>query len=451
MSGLIASTRRTLIIGLGATGLSVARYLTGLGEFVRGVDDDPQRCEAARAAIPGLHCWSAADAPADMVRGISQIALSPGVPRSHPLVCEALAAGVEITNDITLFRAVAKAPVIAITGSNGKSTVTTLVADMARRAGLDVGAGGNLGTPALDLLQPTRDLYVLELSSFQLETIAQLNASVACVLNVSPDHMDRYSNLFAYAQAKQRIYFGAKVIVVNAGEVLTQPPTAAGAQCLSFCARTPDLKQFGLLESDGELHVAEGLTPLIAASQLQLRGQHNLLNAAAALAIAQGAGIDQQAALESLRKFEGLEHRCRLVATRRGVDYIDDSKATNVGATAAALAGLANREGRANIVLLAGGRSKNTDFAPLTESLQTGVKHLVTFGESATAIEAIAPAALQRSRAASMVEAVQIASAKAEAGDTVLLAPACASFDMFENYQARGRAFADAARGLIDG
>lgn len=443
MSQLIASSYHTLIVGLGATGLSVARHLRSRGESFSGADTAARAAATFAHAFPEARCYLG---PFDTVslEHVSRIVLSPGVPRSEALIQRALASGIEVTNDIALFRQATRAPLVAITGSNGKSTVTTLVGEMARAAGLQVGVGGNLGPPALDLLTPERQLYVLELSSFQLETCGRLNPRVATVLNVAPDHLDRYPSFAAYALAKQAIYQGAEVVVVNRADSLTEPPLATGVKRVSFGLNAPDIKDYGLAPHSGGLWLTHGLTPLVDARELRLRGRHNWANALAALALAAQVGISREAALAALAGFTGLSHRCQWVAARAGVEFIDDSKATNVGATLAALDGLRNTT--PNLILIAGGRAKKTDFGPLKPALASSVKALVSIGESGPAIAALMPHGRPVVPAGSMGEAVRSAYALAQPGDCVLLSPACASFDMFENFEDRGRQFSACAR-----
>lgn len=452
---LIASSHTTLVLGLGATGLSVARYLKRSGRPFALADSRaaPPNLAAVQAEFPELTLhlgeWSA-----ELLCQFSQIILSPGIPREEPAVAAAIAAGVLVIGDIDLFVQEAAAPIVAITGSNGKTTVTTLVGEMAKACGVDVGIGGNLGVPALDLLSPSRRLYVLELSSFQLESTRKLGAQVACILNLSDDHMDRYravpgfrSPMQAYHHAKQRIYFGAKHTVANKDDALTQPPLAEGVKCVQFGLSQPDLTDYGLLQDGAEVWLAKGLTPVLNTAELRIRGRHNWANALAALALAEAAGLDRHLALEALKNFNGLPHRCQFVAVKQGVEYFNDSKATNVGATLAAIAGMASRPQQ--IVLILGGDGKGADFAPLLQacisSPQTGpsaVKAVVTLGRDGPTLAALLRPHLPVEEASDLPEVVQKAAALAQPGDLVLLSPACASLDMFKNYEARGTLFA---------
>jgi UDP-N-acetylmuramoylalanine--D-glutamate ligase len=437
---LIATSHSTLILGLGVTGLSVARFFHRQGR--------PFALADSRQLPPGLEAWQRefAQVPlhlgpwsAEFLCQFGQIILSPGIAREEPAVAAAIAAGVLVIGDIDLFVQEAQAPIVGITGSNGKTTVTSLVGAMAQAAGVRAGVGGNLGTPALDLLDPAAELYVLELSSFQLESTRHLGAAAACILNLSDDHLDRYGTLQAYHAAKLRVFFGARAIVANKDDALTQPPLAAGTRLVQFGRGAPDLKDFGLLQQDGACYLAKGLKPLLDVRRLRLRGTHNHMNALAALALGEAVGLPLEAMLECLTQFQGLPHRCALVAEKAGVDYVDDSKATNVGATLAAIAGLAN--GPQRLVLILGGDGKGADFTPLVAACRGPVKAVVTLGRDGPALAQLLRPTLPVVEASSMADVVRQAAALAEAGDTVLLSPACASLDMFKNYEARGQAF----------
>lgn len=450
---LIASSHTTLVLGLGATGLSVARYLSRTGRPFAVADSRaaPPNLAAFQAEFPGLRPHLG-ELSAQLLCQFSQIILSPGIPREEPAVAAAIAAGVPVIGDIDLFVQDARAPIIAITGSNGKTTVTTLVGDMAKACGVDVGVGGNLGVPALDLLSPSRALYVLELSSFQLESTRHLGAHAACILNLSDDHMDRYSAvpgckspMQAYHRAKQRIYFGAKHIVANKEDPLTQPPLAEGVKCVQFSLAQPDLQDYGLLKDGAEVFLAKGLTALLNTRELRIRGRHNWANALAALALGEAAGLDRDVMLASLKNFHGLPHRCEFVGSKNGVEYFNDSKATNVGATLAAIAGMASRPQQ--IVLILGGDGKGADFSPLVKACQhpgqSAVKAVVTLGRDGPVLAELLRPYLPVEEASGLPEVVQKVAALAQPGDLVLLSPACASLDMFKNYEARGALFAE--------
>jgi UDP-N-acetylmuramoylalanine--D-glutamate ligase len=434
-----------LIVGLGATGMSVARHLAACGETFAVVDsrEHPPGLEALRSELQPNEVHLGGFDRTLFLRA-RRLIVSPGVPVSSPAIMEARAVGVQIIGDIELFARANRAPVAAITGSNGKSTVTSLLGEMARAAGWDVAVGGNLGTPALDLLDAKpQDLVVLELSSFQLETVESLAPQAAVVLNVSPDHLDRYPSLEAYALAKGRIYANAKRCVVNAEDTLAIS-LAGGRDCAAFglgeAAREQD---YGLIVHAGAQWLARGAEPLIPAARLRIAGRHNLANALAGLAMGEALGLPQAAMLKALETFPGLPHRCQWVGNRAGVDWFDDSKGTNVGATAAAIDGL---EGQ--LVLIAGGQGKGQDFAPLREALKGRARTVVLLGEAAPELRSVLGGVAELIDVADMPEAVAVAAERALPGDRVLLSPACASLDMFASYKARGEAFVRAFREL---
>jgi len=440
MSALIATSEMSMIVGLGITGLSVARYLTRSGRAFVVADKAPKAESLAlfQREFPGAELLIGEFDYAQW-QGVTEIILSPGVPRKHPAISAALADGLPVIGDIELFVRAARAPIVAITGANGKTTVTTLVGEMAKNAGIMVRVGGNLGTPALDLLDDKAALYVLELSSFQLESTFSLKAAAATILNITPDHMDRYDNLQEYAFTKQRIYKYAQHLVVNRDDPLTLPPLAQDAQVTRFGLADPDLKDFGLRLEDNHRFLAHGLRNLLDVSELKLRGLHNYANALAALALGRAVGISEDVMLDTLRRFSGLPHRCELVAQHHGVDFINDSKATNIGATEAALSGLAKE--RPNIVLIAGGDGKGADFAPLAEVIRRSVKAVTLIGKDATRFAQVCPSSMPVVICGNFAEAVRKATEFATPGDTVLLSPACASLDMFKNYEDRGQQF----------
>lgn len=440
MSSLIATSELSLIVGLGITGLSVARYLTRLGRTFAVADKAPkaESLELFRREFPQAKLLLG-EFDYGQWQGVTEIILSPGVPRKHPAIAAALADGVPVIGDIELFVRAARAPIVAITGANGKTTVTTLVGEMAKNAGIAVRVGGNLGTAALDLLGDQVALYVLELSSFQLESTFSLKAAAATILNITPDHMDRYADLQEYAFTKQRIYKYAQHLVVNRDDPLTLPPLAQDAQVTRFGLAEPDLKDFGLRREDDGLFLALGLRNLLNVGQMKLRGLHNYANALAALALGRAVGISESAMLDTLRTFSGLPHRCQLVVHHQGVDFINDSKATNIGATEAALNGLAQE--RPNIVLIAGGDGKGADFAPLAGVVRRSVKAVTLIGKDAEKLARVCAPWVPTVICAGFAEAVRKAAELARPGDTVLLSPACASLDMFKNYEDRGQQF----------
>lgn len=448
---LIATDQLRVVVGLGKTGLSCARYLQnqGLPFVLMDTRAEPPGVEDIRNEFPEAELICGGLDESVLCRA-SEILLSPGVAKDQPEIQTAVAAGARLSGDIDLFCQAITAPVIAITGSNAKSTVTTLVGQMAEVAGIDVGVGGNLGTPVLDMLaEGEQALYVLELSSFQLETVSDLRAEVATVLNVSPDHLDRYNdNLQLYYQAKHRIFRGAKQIVINRDDPLTSPLVNSSVKQISFGLGRPDLNQFGVLAKDGVEWLARGLEALMPVADLKVRGQHNVANALSALALGDAAGLPMDAMLETLKSFTGLKHRCQWVADVNGITYFNDSKGTNVGATVAAIDGLAATLPPENkIVLIAGGVGKGADFSDLNKPMKQAGRSLVLIGEDGPQIDA-AVAAHQGQYAGSMTEAVAVATAQAIPGDIVLLSPACASFDMFSGFPARGDAFIEAVEQL---
>jgi len=429
----------SLVVGLGKSGVSAVRWLVAHGVRVRATD--------SREIPPGLAAVEALLSPADLflgrfaeeaLDGIDQVVLSPGLPRTLPLLTLAAARGLPVIGDIELFALQANAagvPVVGITGTNGKSTVTTLVGEMAREAGIDAGVGGNLGEPALDLLRAGRQLYVLELSSYQLESCPSLRCAAAAVLNVSPDHLDRYGTMAAYAKAKARLFVGSGVAVVNADDPAVAAMSAEHRVTFS-------------LQSAGDYHVGqkagaewlfargEAVLPVAA---LRIPGLHNAANALAALALADGVGLPRSASLTVLQQFTGLPHRAQWVGERRGVVYIDDSKGTNIGATLAAVEGL-----RGPLVVIAGGDGKGQDFAPLAAAFRGKVRKTIVIGRDGPAVAAALLGACAVQACATLPEAVDAAALAAEPGDIVLLSPACASLDMFQDYAHRGRVFAAA-------
>jgi UDP-N-acetylmuramoylalanine--D-glutamate ligase len=435
-----------VVVGLGATGLSCARYLHRRGLPFTAIDTraDAPGLADFRREMPDVPVYAGVY-PVELVTGASELVVSPGVALETPVVEQARAAGVSIIGDIDLFVREAAAPVVGITGSNAKSTVTELVGQMARDAGLDVGVGGNLGTPALDLLDPKRALYVLELSSFQLERAGELKLAVAAVLNVSPDHLDRHGSMPRYHQAKHRIFRGCRKAVVNRDDPLTIPLVGSEVEVISWRMGKPELTGFGLGRVAGEETLCYGFEPLLPSRELGLFGRHNVANALAALALGHAAGLPFESMVATLRQFSGLPHRCQRVAELEGVSYVNDSKGTNIGATIAALNGLGR--GR-NILLIAGGQGKGADFSQLRPAVASHCKLLALLGEDAARIEAALGDAAPVTRVATMEEAVAAASAQATAGDVVLLSPACASFDMFSGYAQRGEAFCRAVERL---
>ncbi len=441
-----------MVIGMGATGVSAARFLlrAGITPVVVDSRSQPPGLDAFREEFPQVPVETG-PLNAETMLAASEIIASPGVALAEPALQQALKAGIPVIGDIELFaRELAKLDmpprVVAITGSNGKSTVTTLVGMMAEKAGVDARVGGNIGVPVLDLLQqPLPQLFVLELSSFQLETTSSLAPAAATILNLSADHMDRYDTLADYHRAKQRIYRNAKQLVVNRADPLTRGPLSRDSREWSFGLDQPDLQQFGLKKADGKEWLVQGLEKLLPVGDMAMVGRHNVANALAALALGNAVELPMAAMLSALRSFNGLSHRCERVADLDGVTFVNDSKGTNVGATRAALDGLST--GNRKIVLIAGGDGKGADFSPLAESAGA-LRALVTIGVDGDKIAKVFEGKAEIHRALSMDDAVAQARALASRGDYVLLSPACASFDMYRNFEARGDDFRRAVAAL---
>ncbi len=433
-----------VVVGLGKTGLSLVRHLARQGVPVAAVDTREQPPELAqiRAEFPQvrLHCGSL-DTP--LLQQAQTLYVSPGLALATPQIRREIERGVHISGDVDLFLQHARAPVVAITGSNAKSTVTTLVGLMAEKAGLAVGVGGNIGTPALELLERPAELYVLELSSFQLETISHLQAKAATCLNISADHLDRYRDLQHYTDVKLQVYQEAEWAIINRDDVAAQPQTVAGQQ-LGFGLSVPHSdNEFGL--RDGWL--ARGSENLLPVAQLKIPGLHNQANALAALALGTAAGLPMAAMLDALREFAGLPHRCQWIADKHGLHWYNDSKATNIGATLAAIEGLADDTHK--LVLIAGGDGKGADFTELSAAVRRHCRALVLLGRDAELIRvALADTGVPAVMAATLGEAVAKAAEAGVPGDSVLLAPACASLDMFRNFEERGELFVRAVEGL---
>jgi len=441
---------KALILGLGKTGLSCARYLGKQGVTVAVMDSrrSPPELATARRELPDLPLFLGGFDPG-VIRAAEWLIVSPGVSLRRPPIAEAAARGVPVIGDIELFAQAAYAPVAAITGSNGKSTVTTLLGRMAHLSGIRAAVGGNLGQPALELLDDGVELYVLELSSFQLESTRSLTPVVATVLNVSADHMDRYDSLADYAAAKQRILSGARTALLNLNDPQVRAMAGVAARDIGFSLGPPEkTSDFGLTEHGDDSWVSRGDDRLLPAAEVAIKGRHNLANALAALAMGQICGLSEAAMLEALCTFPGLPHRTALVANKRGVDWYDDSKGTNPGATVAALSGLIDPEKPRRAVLIAGGDGKDADFTSLASAVTQTTRAVVLIGRDALLIERVLTDQVEILHARDLSDAVRRALAAAWPGDCVLLSPACASFDMFENYAHRGRVFAAAVEAL---
>jgi UDP-N-acetylmuramoylalanine--D-glutamate ligase len=432
-----AAQKYAVIVGLGRTGLSCARYLHARGWRLAVTDTRQKPPELARLAeLDSRIPVSVGGLDARLLDGADCVVTSPGVSLGEPFFVEARRRSLEIVGDIELFARAADAPVVGITGTNGKSTVTTLVGRMAERAGLRVRVGGNLGEPALDLLSPKpvgapTQLYVLELSSFQLESTTSLDMKAATVLNVTPDHLDRYDSVEAYAEAKARIFARCETAVINLDDPLVVAMPRPGQKTVSFSLRASIGADYAVATRDGEWCLTRRGEPLLAVSAMKIKGLHNAANALASLALGDALGLSMPAMLEELSTFAGLPHRSQWVADVRGVTYINDSKGTNVGATVAAVSGM-----QGPLIMIAGGDGKNQ------------VRHTVLIGRDAAAIAKALQGVCTLETCATLEDAVRAAAKAAQPGDTVLLSPACASLDMFRDYTHRGAVFTQAVKEL---
>lgn len=444
MADMIDNARRTLVVGLGKTGLSVARYLSRHGVPVAIVDsrETPPGLEALRAELPADVALFLGGFKIEAFERAERVVVSPGVSVRESQIAAAAARGVPVIGDVELFAQVAAAPVVAITGSNGKSTVTRLLGIMAQQAGKQVRTGGNIGIPALDLIRDTEpDLYILELSSFQLETTRSLRPVAAVVLNISADHMDRYPDLEAYSRAKQVIYKKAGMQVVNADDPVAARLAAPGYPQLRFTLQAPGRDEYGLREVQGVSWLARGEERIMPLAELRMAGRHNVMNALAALALGEVVGLPRDAMIETLREFQGLPHRMQLVTVRDGVRWYNDSKGTNVGATLAAIDGV---EGQ--VVLIAGGDAKGADLSPLAAAMRQKGRGAVLIGKDAPQLQALLQRSVPVKPAVDMTQAVRLAAGLAQTGDSVLLSPACASTDMYRDFEERGDVFVRAVR-----
>ena len=449
-----------LVLGMGETGLSMAKWLARQGANVRAADSRtaPPNLDAMQRAVPAAQVFTGAFA-AETFAGIDLIAISPGVPLAEPLVQQAAKCGVAVLGDIEFFglalrqHTSSKPKILAITGSNGKTTVTAMAGAMVKRAGWDAEVAGNIGPAVLDALMQREDsgklpqAWVLEVSSFQLETTKSLNPDAAAVLNLCEDHFDRYAGMQDYAAAKARIFLGegSGVQILNRDDPLVCAMALPGRKQITFGLDAPVAESdFGLLRDGGDTWLVQGRTRLMRTSELAITGQHNAANALAALALCRAVELPLEPLLQALREFKGLPHRMEKVATFGGITFYDDSKGTNVGATAAALSGMTQR-----VVLIAGGDGKGQDFSPLRRPLAECARAVVLIGRDAGKIAAVLDGCgVPLHYAATMEEAVQQGFVLAQKGDAVLMSPACASLDMFRNYAHRAEVFVAAVREL---
>lgn len=436
--GLDAATAKIVVVGLGVTGVSVSRYLAGLGfEFVVADSrEQPPDIAELRNELGDITVLTGSF-DENLFKGASHLIVSPGVSLTEKTIAEASQNGVQILGDIDLFACSTDAPIIAITGSNGKSTVTTMLGEMAHVAGKQVGVGGNLGIPALDLLSQEAEFYVLELSSFQLERTKHLNAAAATVLNVSADHLDRHLDINDYAAQKQRAYLGNGVMVINIDDPIVTIMQDKVRQIITFSITQK--ADFSIGKHQEIEYLMHKEKPLFALSELPLEGRHNAANALAALALGSAVGLDEIAMCKAIKTFKGLPHRMQRVTVVRGVTWVNDSKATNIGACVAALQGYQQK-----VILIAGGDAKGADMNELVPAVMEKAKDLVLIGKDAGLIEQALNSCVPIHKATTMQQAVNIAESLATPGDTVLLSPACASLDQYKNYQDRGDQFANA-------
>lgn len=438
---------RQAIVGLGITGYSLLRHLareSAANLVVVDTREQPPMRELAERNFPQVEYVCGRSSRYMAWHDVTRVHVSPGVALDSCLLAVPMRLGIPMDSDIGMFLRKARAPVFAVTGTNGKSTVCSLAANLMREAGVKIGLGGNLGQPALDLLNAHAALYVLELSSFQLERLAGESLYMGAILNVAPDHADRYKSFDAYRHAKLRIAEGAEVSLENRQDPLTS--TSAARTRLSFGLDAPTgERDAGLIDGDW---LSLGSKRVGQSKQLQLPGKHGCANALAALVLAQEAGADLRQAAEHLAKFKGLAHRTQLVGVYAGVRWIDDSKATNLAAAIASVDGLSGRESQRGLVWILGGDAKGVDLAPLRDAIPPTVRGICVMGKDAERFREAAGDSTEVVHAKNMQEAVYLCSKLARSGDTVLLSPAAASWDMFENYQARGRAFADAIHAL---
>lgn len=436
--------KRVAVIGLGVTGLATVRFL--LKQGVKPVLMDTRLKVAGLDTIPaekvdGIYLG---ELDANRLARMDVLLVSPGLDTSHPAIRFATAQGAQLMGDVELFALCNEKPVVAVTGSNGKSTVTTLTEFMLNCSGIPALAAGNIGLAVLDALERSdAKVYVLELSSFQLETTHSLKLRAAANLNVTEDHLDRHGTMAAYAAAKQRIYLHTDLAVFNAEDSLTRPLGCAAPQIGLNLQQPQD--GYGLVQHQGESWLLVAGEPLLPVSQMSMVGRHNQFNALASCALALAVGCSREALVQALQTYQPLPHRCTLVANHQGIRWVNDSKATNVGATLAAIAGL-RADVLGKLILIAGGDGKGVDFTELAHVLKQQVDQVITLGRDGPAIAALVPGAIQ---VADLTAAVKQAAAIAKAGDMVLLSPACASLDMFKNYEERGRLFAEAVMQVL--
>ena len=440
------STNETVIVGLGETGLSVAKHLAARKKSFKVIDsrDHPPALEILQKLMPEIEI-EVGQLNQKTIIEASELVVSPGLSIKTPEIAAAAERGVPITGDIDIFSKSVSKPIIAVTGSNGKSTVVAILAGILSRAGKKFGLGGNLDganfKPALDLLaEEEKDFYILELSSFQLETTERLGAEAAVILNLSADHMDRYESLDEYHNAKLRIFNGCKHVVINRDDVYSYPVTELNIPIWDFGFSRPGVNGLGLLEEDRDQYLAFQFEKILSVNELKIFGQHNISNVLAAVGLALAVGIEMDVIRAAIKEFKGLPHRCEWVASVSGVEFYNDSKGTNVGATMAAIEGLGQHiDG--HIILIAGGVGKGADFRSLVPVINRWGKEVILIGQDAVEMASNFDKDINTYFATDMEDAVSTAFEHGTAGDAVLLSPACASFDMFDNFQHRGHSF----------
>ena len=438
-----------VVAGLGISGVSAVNFLHEQGYRVAVTDS--RAVPPGHDKIPSDVQTSFGQFDQELLLSAEEIIISPGLDPKLPEIQAAIAKGIPVVSEIQILRRATDKPIVAITGSNAKSTVTTLMGLMAADAGKKVAVGGNLGRPALDLTKDDPELYILELSSFQLETTSNLQAEVAVVLNMSEDHLDRHGDMMGYHTAKHRIFQGVKKVVYNRDDSLTRPLVPDATPMQSFGLNAPDMNQYGVLrDTDGTIWLARGRERLLKSSDIYIQGTHNVANALSCLALGEAIGLPLDVMLETLKTFKGLEHRCEFVKEVNGVRYYNDSKGTNIGATLAALDGLgaAIEVQGGKVAIILGGQGKGQDFTALRESLTKYAKVAVLIGEDAPIIEKAIAGTTTLLNAATFKEAVELCQANTQAHDVVLLSPACASFDMFKGYPQRGHQFVELVNAL---
>lgn len=438
-----------VVAGLGISGVAAVNFLHEHGYRVAVTDS--RKTPPGHDQIPSDVQTSFGQLDQELLLQAEEIVISPGLDPQLPEIQAAIAQGISVVSEIQILRRFTDKPIMAITGSNAKSTVTTLIGLMAKDAGVKAAVGGNLGRPALDLTKDDPELYILELSSFQLETTSNLHAEVAVILNMSEDHLDRHGDMMGYHTAKHRIFQGVKKVVYNRDDSLTRPLVPDATPMQSFGLNAPDMNQYGILkENDGTMWLARGRERILKSSEMYIQGTHNVANALACLALGEAIGLPLASMLETLKTFKGLEHRCEFVKEVQGVRYYNDSKGTNIGATLAAIDGLgaAIEPQQGKVAIILGGQGKGQDFAALRDALSKYAKLAVLIGEDRAVIEKAIAGTTTLLHAASLQEAVELCQQHTQAHDVVLLSPACASFDMFKGYSERGHQFVECVNTL---